>query len=383
MAINAKGFQQLTQQHVTVNGLTIVSLNLTVQLGSTSQQVTVAATPPPLNMSDGTLGTTVESQAYTSLPLAMSGGPEAPSAFIYLLPGVSKGNADLWAGAANINGGEAFSNGTYVNGLPLIEIRTQGDTRPLNNSFSVDAIDQFQVDVNGTPPMYQGQGIQNYQVKEGTNHFHGDLYEFLRNNSVDSRGFFSNKVPIEKQNEFGVSLGGPIRKDRVFFFANYDGYRHRTAPAPSFYSLPTAAEQEGNFSALPYSIYDPSTTTCSPTGACTNQAYLGNIISPGQISKISQALQAELPATINSNLQNNYLGALPAGNDQNDFTTSIDANIAAHNRVYGLLNWGRSFNIGLAYMGGNQFPLPYTDSRTSYLMTGLAQVGDTYTISPR
>src|SRR5579875_1572426 len=254
VTVSQKGFQTKVQEHVTVS-----------------------AAPPQLDTTNGTLGVTISNKSYTSLPLAMNGGPKNPEGFIYLLPGVQAGSGFV----GNINGGEAFSKEIYIQGLPVTTSELQGDFRNLVNGTSVEVVDQFQVLTNGIPAYYQGQGVENYVFKSGTNAFHGDAYEFLRNTSLDSRGFFSAKTPLEIQNEFGGSFGGPILKNRLFFFANYDGYRLRQGAVPSFYSLPTEAERNGDFSALPTQIYDPTTTVCNSAGtSCTRTAFPGNIIPP-------------------------------------------------------------------------------------------------------
>lgn len=397
ITVTAKGFQTLSTQHITVDALSVVGLNLTLKVGATTQQVTVSARAAQLNTSNGTLGVTINTHAYEALPLAMNNGPKNPEGFIYLLPGVQNGSGFV----GNINGGAAFSKEIYINGLPLITSELQGDYRNLTTATSVDAVQQFQIVTNGTPAYYSGQGTENYVYKSGTNHFHGDVYEFLRNNALDSRGFFSAKTPVEKQNEFGVSAGGPIIKNRLFIFGNYDGWRLRTGASPSFYSLPTAAERNGNFSALCSSgftngvcndrdnngnvinqIYDPATTVCTTAGVCTRQPFANNIIPASRISAVSKNLESFLPSTINSNIQNNYLGALTSGTDQNDYTIRVDASLSNANHLYGVTQWGKNAPVGLGPNGGPQLPLPYTSSRFGSTITHLEQLNDSYILSP-
>ena len=129
--------------------------------------------------------------------------------------------------------------------------------------------------------------MHNYILKSGTNQLHGAVYEYFRNTDLDTRGFFSSFVPVDHQNEFGGNVGGAIKKDKIFFFANYSGYYYNTATAPVYLSLPTAAERAGNFSGVPAAIYDPASTTC--VGAvCSKEVFAGNIIPANRISPISQ-----------------------------------------------------------------------------------------------
>ena len=103
------------------------------------------------------------------------------------------------------NGGQAETNGLYLEGLSIAFPNQQGDTRNLALGVSVEAIDQFQVEVNGQKSMYQGQGFHNYTLKSGANRFHGAAYEYFRNTAFDARGFFAPIVPIDHQNEFGAT----------------------------------------------------------------------------------------------------------------------------------------------------------------------------------
>lgn len=397
ITVAAKGFQKAVAQHVVVNALAVVGLNLSLKLGSTTQQVTVSAAPAVLNTTSGQLGVTIPSNAYQALPLAMSGGPKNPEGFIYLLPGVQNGSGFV----GNINGGEAFSKEIYVNGLPLVSPELQGDYRNLTTATSVDAVEQFQVITNGSPAYYDGQGTENYVFKSGTNHFHGDAYEFVRNTSLDARGFFNAKTPIEKQNEFGVSAGGPILKNRLFVFGNFDAYRIRSGSSAAFYSLPTADERNGNFGALCNSgfdasgvcndrdsngnvinqIYNPFSTVCNAAGVCTRQPFANNVINI-PLSSVSQKLQADLPSTQNNNLQNNFLGSLVGGTNQNDYTFRVDTYLSAKNHLYGVTQHGKSAPVGLGPNGGPQLPLPYTSSRFGSTTTNLEQLHDSYILSP-
>jgi hypothetical protein len=386
LTVSAKGFKTVVQEKaVPVHALSIVELNFTLTLGSVTQEVTVTGAPPILNTSDGTLGTTIPNQTYTALPLAMGVpgpgaiGPRNPEAFIYLLPGVSAGQGF----AGNINGGEMLSKSIYIQGIPLFNCDVQGQNVPLATGTSVDSVDQFKMITNGAPAQYEGQGIENFVLKSGTNTFHGSAYEYVRNTVFDARGFFPAKRQQENQNEYGFTLGGPIRKNRVFFFGNYTAYRQRFGSVPQFNSLPTAAERNGDFSALPVAIYDPATTQCDASGKCTRQQFQGNIIPPNQISSIAKYFQSMLPNTINAQLQNNFLGALQSGQNNDAYMVKVDANISDKVRLYALHSWGKNSTVGIYRSSGNSFPLPYTDSRGNGYIVDTEQLGVTYIMSPR
>ncbi|MGH9350987.1 MAG: TonB-dependent receptor domain-containing protein [Terriglobia bacterium] len=406
----AAGFKVYSQEHVVVNAISTVGLNLTLQVGAATQQVTVTAAPPQLNTSNGTLGATVPNSAYAVLPLAVSGGPRDPQGFVTLLPGVTGAGGTL-----HVNGGQGYSGTIYVNGSPDMYQELGNDNRGLALGLSVDSIQQFQIDTSGTPAMYDGQGVENYVIKSGGNQFHGSAFEFARNTAFDSRSFFAATRPVEIQHEFGGTLGGPIKRNKIFFFADYDGWRLHAGTNPSFRSIPTSGERTGDFSAL----LGPQMSTCgsnkksSCTDALGRPIYQGEIFNPattrtlkgvevrdgfgfdpttglpipGQanviptadISKISQSLQSYLPAAVSSSVQNNFSASFPQVQSNNEITTREDFVLSDKDRMWTAFDWGKK-----TYIQGpnNGLPLPYAEERQVVEEPWLGQWGDTYTLTP-
>src|SRR5437762_2717458 len=185
--------------------------------GSGSIQGTV------LDTSDARLGQTIRNEVYTALPLVLNtGGPRDPTAFMFLMPGVQ--SIGRWG---NVMGGQDFTTDMYVEGIPITNAVVQGEGRNLSFGISVDAVDQFQVETSGTAVMFNGQGASNFVVKSGTNTFHGGGFEYLRNKALDAKAFFASVKPDDNQYEYGGTLGGPLRRNRMFFFVAYGGYRDR------------------------------------------------------------------------------------------------------------------------------------------------------------
>lgn len=375
--VSASGFRPVTQQHVTVNALTVVGLDLRLQVGSSTENVVVSAAPPELDTQNGSLDTTIPTSTYTALPLSMSGSPKSPLGFLTLVPGVASGDY----GVQNINGGAGNSAFLYVNGLPVTTSEMQGDARNINGSTSTEVVDQFQVISSGVPAYYAGQGITNLVTKSGTNQLHGDVYENLRNTALDAAGYFSTTTPVEHQNEYGGAAGGPILRNRLFFFGNLDRFKITSGNPPTFYSIPTVAERGGDFSALGVPIYDPATTSCV-NGVCTRQAFPGNVIPAARISPVSTQLQSYLPAPQNSQLQNNFANAFTAGTTQNMYLGKLDGTINSAHHAYVLFQYGKNAPIGIGSNGGPQLPLPYASTRTALQVIWLAQIGETWTINP-
>src|ERR1700733_11554346 len=308
VTIKASGFQTLTQTRVIVEALATVAMNAKLQIGAATQSVTVTDQPTILKADDVTLGSAMENNVYDALPLAMNGSARDPSAFAGLASGVNNYSTQA-AGPStgSFNGGQTYQNEVYIEGLPLTSAGTEADTRNLAFGVSVEAVDQFQVETAGAKANYEGQGVENYVFKSGTNQFHGGAFEYFRNTDFDARGFFALTTPIEHQNEFGATIGGPIKKNKIFFFGSYDGYLFDSASPPGYQTIPTTAAQTGNFSAFPQLIYDPN----SATGTNVRTPFPNNTIPSNRISPIAQSFESYLPAPTNGNITNNYLATLP------------------------------------------------------------------------
>jgi hypothetical protein len=377
----APGFQTLTQEKVFVDALATVGLNLKLQIGTANQTVTVEAAPTILHTDDVALGGTIQNNLYDSLPLAMNASARDPTAFAGLVVGVSNYNTQpAGPSTGSFNGGQPYQNEVYIEGLPLTNAGTESDTRNLAFGVSVEAVDQFQVQTNGSEAMYEGQGVENYVLKSGTNQFHGGVFEYFRNTIFDARGFFPTTTPVEHQNEFGGSIGGPIKKDKIFFFGNYDGYRYTSAITPQFQSIATLAERTENFSAFPQIIYDPT----SATGTGVRAPFPNNTVPAGRISSISQSFASYLPQPTNGGIQNNYLAVFPQTISNNSTTDKVDWNISDKNGAYALFTTGKyATNFTGSYaVGTDVLPEPYTNSRFVLEYSTRAQLHDIYSFAP-
>ncbi len=265
--VTAAGFQKLTQQNVQVNALETQTVNPTLTIGSTNETVEVTAAPPQLETSNATLGATMENEMYSSLPIEMGayGNPDQRRAtdFAFLMPGVqgnnTTGNPTTNTGIVNGSGSRGGVTSVYIDGVNFVRAGGNGDPRFVWTAISVDAVNQFQLQTTGYSSLYEGQGVQNYTIKQGGNKYHVSIYEFFRNTALDAWGFYvSNnpltglpQKPIERQNEYGINISGPLipfgsLKDKLFFFGNYNGYRYASTK-PNPITFPNVAEQQGNF----------------------------------------------------------------------------------------------------------------------------------------
>ena len=297
ITVTANGFEKQTQKNVNVNALETQTFSPHMTVGASDQEVTVSTLPPQLETTNATLGATMENEMYSALPIEMGayGQPDQRRAtdFAFLMPGVqgnnTSGNPTTNTGIVNGSGSKGAVSDVYIDGVAFVRAGGNGDPRFVWTAISVDAVDQFQVQTSGYSAIYEGQGIQNYTVKQGGNKYHGGLYEIFRNTALDTWGFFGpatlNPVtgkpvkPVEHSNEYGINLGGPLvpigkMKDKLFFFTNYNGFRY-ASETPTLITFPNTAEQQGNFNGTGVNIYDPSTQTActahSTNGPCRYQ----------------------------------------------------------------------------------------------------------------
>ncbi len=395
----AKGFQRLLQENVTVDNASMFGLTLKLTVGGENTTVTVTDAPPFLNTTDATLGGTIENELYSELPLSMSGGPRDPTAFQYLMPGVQEnpsnsGNSfdssgNITAGASGAtNGGSGIYGGTgqtnlnenYIEGVPVSNIAQQGSSNPVSHAVSVDAVDQFSVQTSNASTSFGGAGATNFTIKAGGNQFHGSVVDYVRNTAFDTWGYFSKVAsssgsatkPGEHQNQYDGSLGGPIFKDKLFFFGDYSGFHYtKLSNTPQYITIPTLAERTGNFTdvlgtSVPYlrnptlCSYPGSTatapTTCSFQGL-QNGVPTYNVMEPQYISSISKYLQAGLPAPTNQSTLQNYLSSLPLENSDYSIDSRLDYTLNSRNK-FSLVGVGGNVGYGGQPFYSNQVQLP-------------------------
>lgn len=395
----AQGFTTLTQQHITVDALQTVGFNPKLSAGSVDQAVTITDAPPPLETENGTLNMTMEQKEYTNLPLTMSNGPRNPTSFVTLMPGVQGGGR---SGEFGGSGSAAYLDEVYIDGIPVTAPIQQGDNRAVAYTLAPEAIDQFQTQTSGSPVEFEGQGVQNYVVKSGTNQFHGGAFTFVRNTIFDTWGFGGkisnvNKLtgqpvkPVEHQIEWGFTVGGPVIKDKLFFFTSYDKYFYHSTPNPSQYTVPSELARTGDFTEYSYPIYDPSTTaacTAANQGVKCRYQFMGikngvptpNVIPQGDLSPISLALAKNLPAPNLPGLASNLATAIRQGTNYWKSASRIDYDITPTQRLSGIILLGNYGTIGPDYT--TKLPIPYGTTEYVTQFSTTADIEHSWTLTP-
>jgi len=289
VSVQAPGFKLARHTEIDVRLGHVTAVDVKLELGPVAQVVSAEAAAPLIEIVSTQVGAVVNDKAVVELPL----NTRDTYQLLQLQPGVqSQLGSDLFYGSdqpgvVSVNGGRGRSNNYTVNG---------GDA---NDQFvnlpgvqpSPDSIEEFRVLTNTFDAEFgrNSGAVVNVVTKSGTNAFHGDVYEFFRNNVLNARGFFDTAIPDFKQNQFGGTLGGPMRKDQTFFFASYEGRRIREGtPSPAF-PVPSVAERGGDFSAgQPFTgtLSDPNGTVSAlmnarPGCAAAVAAEGGAPIAPG------------------------------------------------------------------------------------------------------
>ena len=365
-----------------VDALGTTAVNLTLKVGSATEQITVSDAPPALNMADASMSQTVRNEVYMNLPLTMGLGgatanaPRDPTSFVQYMPGVT-GYGSNTAGA--VNGGTGSSEEVYIDGLAATSAVLQGEVRYLALGVSIEAVDQFQLQSAGTSVQFGGQGSTNYVIKSGTNQFHGLAYENLRNSDLDSRGFFPSIKPVNKQNEFGGTIGGPVKKNHAVLFRRLHRLSDDSGHHPDADHDTYSVERTGNFSELPVAIYDPASTAAAGSGY-TRTPYPGNVIPASQIAAPSSLFQSFLPAPTSPGIANNYLSAQPVGFGVNNTTEKVDYVLNDKHRLSWDFTRGKRAPTTL-YRNG-QMPLPYTPTRQVLEIMTTGQVKEAWLVSP-
>jgi hypothetical protein len=322
------GFKTAVVQPVEVAVASVVTADLSLQVGDVAQSLEVSAEATHLETATSQLGYSVTSDEYHAWPIdSNDDGQRQIQAFIFnSLPGT---NGDSFEGS--INGGPTFSHEVLIEGMSIGRADIAGDTSEYTPS--VDAISDFTLQTGALSAQYGGglTAVANFNIKSGTNQLHGTAYDYLLNNALNANGFDNNAFAVPKspfrQNSFGADLGGPILlpklyngKNKTFFFFSYEGDRKTNQNIGALKTLPTSDFKSGNFSSLlnpaftgnPNSgtvigddaagnpvtfgeIFDPHSTNQLSNGSYVRTPFPGNIIPASQISKVSAAILSLAP----------------------------------------------------------------------------------------
>jgi hypothetical protein len=352
VTVSQKGFKKAAEDNVSVTVDQVSTVNITLEVGGVNETVTVTETATLVDTSNSTVGQLVDSATMDRVPLLdrnvfdliqLSAGVTPPngspnsSDSMQSIQNISVGRPGVDVSSATINGAIVGSVYYMIDGSPIgIAENNSAAIIPAMN-IPEDGVEEVRVETQNTPASYQSgaAGVISLVSKSGTNKFHGDVFGVFRPDALSANEYFnkqtqlssglSNTPPSFHRYQEGAAIGGPIKKDKLFFFADYEDTQQQQFEGIDYFSVPTTAERTGDFSAMGFTIYDPTqpdvtvTQPCPPpqTGNCqvqVRQPFAGNkITNPNPIGLLylSKMPKCNLPSpttcdSATSDQVNNY-----------------------------------------------------------------------------
>lgn len=406
------GFKHYSRSPIDVQVQQGYRINVTLELGAVTQQVNVTGATPLLQPTSSSLGQVIAGRSVSEMPLNGRNVFNLMALVPSVVPqGQSQGtptgaNPFAWNNYS-INGSFGNTGAVFLDGVPL------GSGYINLPSFipTQDSIQEFKVQTSNLGPEWGrfAGGAMNLTTKSGTNHIHGEAYEYLRNKVLNANDFFSNEAgiptPAFTQNQFGANAGGPLvipgvynGKDKTFWFFSYEGFRLRQGET-FVTTVPTAAERTGDFSNLRDSsgnlipVYDPL-TVCGELGNApcpvdstgqpiyTRQQFQGNIIPQSMLNPTSVDLISlwPLPNVAGSQYtnNNNYTAHASVGGNNDEEVTRIDENISQKQHMFGRYSHWSNLNLPIDPLGTGIC----VDRCQESFSVNDAVLDDTYTFNP-
>jgi Carboxypeptidase regulatory-like domain len=383
--VEATGFDTAEQSAITLVLNQIARFTFQLKVKGANEVMEVHDEAPALQTDSTQLGTLIDAKTNDNLPLASRNFVQltllTPGALTIDPQTMNTGSQTTQQIAGNgggrpyINGNREQSNNFLLDGVD----DNQASENAVGFTPSPDAIEEFNVITQNASAEFgnfQG-GVVSASIKSGTNAFHGDVFEFIRNDAFNANSWANElETPVlpkakMRWNMFGGTIGGPIVKNKLFFFADYQGSRFDHPPAAGFITVLTDAERGGNFSALPSQIYDPCVAGTGVSGTpCVLSAspvpFAGNIIPTNRLDGAFKALMASslYPQPINNSPTQNavVLNGSEYNDDQEDF--KVDYNVSEKDRLFGRYSRGKEIDPQTSsfLLGGNSSSEAHIDN---------------------
>jgi hypothetical protein len=370
----AKGFSTVVRESIEVRVADRLRIDFSVPVGTVSETIAVTAAAPLLQVEDAAIGQVLDNKNIVELPLNGRNWLQLAT----LAPATVAYSNSAAAGSNNLS----MNIGGLRSGQTQFFLDGASDTNLINGGagFSppIDALQEFKVqssDFTADSAGFAG-GVLNAAVKSGSNAFHGNAYEFVRNRVLNARNFFALPTQAKPQfnrNQLGGSIGGPFVKNRLFFFLNYDGTRQRQATTTST-TVFTADQKAGNFaSALGASagtdaaglgvragqIYDPASLH-TVNGTSVRDPFPNNVIPTSRINAVSGRLMALVPAPELATTSSNYIRSISNPMDIDSFLGRVDLYASSKDTIFSHIgvssNWSTTlclFGLPLCGASGN------------------------------
>ena len=360
VTVSKEGFTTLVRDGITVEVGAPLTIGAMLSVGTSTQQIQVTGDAPLIKTETAEQSSNLGSAQMTELPNVTRNWTN----FNKMLPGVSQASSD---GSANVNGTMPAYASYLADGASAT---LSHSTNPVTSNFEATAEVQI---ITSTFSAQYGTGavVYNQISKSGTNQWHGSAYEFFQNNYLNARSFFAPVVPISRYNNFGGAVGGPIRKDKMFFYFNVERIINKGVNYP-YYTYPTPDILAGNFSNPIFpKIYDPKATLADGTRA----PFANNVIPNDRMDSLALAAQKYFPTPNLSGYTNNLLYTQPTDSHSLHYFGRFDYNISSRNRLTFSLHEFDTPGIS----NTQDFPI---DGYTGHGYELSTQISDVFTITP-
>jgi carboxypeptidase family protein len=400
-----QGFQTANVEGIRLVAGATSRVDVTLTLGAVSESVNVVAQSTLMQTEDAKVSTNMPNELIDKLPLVVGGAMRSVFDLVSTVPEAKGSGTNVMLG-----GGQGGAFGATLDG---ISVNTNRNADVVETAFltpSVEAITEFSVETNGFKPEFgqAGGGAITFASKSGTNEFHGSVYNFLRNDALDEKGFFEATKGIYRQNNFGGSLGGPVQipgvyagKNKTFFFVAYEGFMNNQASNALTLSVPTPEMYDGDFSNWVDSqgrlliIYDPATTRANPNGTgFIRDPFPGNRIPQNRFSTVAKQYLALARSAVVPNrsglvpgtfgyVSNNYLS--PGGTTEektHKFSVKVDHGLSTAHRLSYMFNRTNN-DVNPGSSGAAGLPFPFNTFQSTSFDGDLHRGSWDWIISPR
>src|SRR5581483_3616013 len=380
--VKAQGFQEAVSRDVAVLVGQSRSLDFSLQVGAASEIIEVRAEAPLLKTEDAGLGQNVQYQQVSGLPyFSRSAG-----VLLSLAPTVRYTGEDVISyGASRYNVG-AFTNvNVVIDGASVVGDRT--DVAQMTYNPTVEALQEVKVTTNQYSSEFGRDigALVQMETKSGTNSYHGGVYEYFRNEVLDTMNAFSRTRPVDRQHMFGGTLGGPILKDKLLFFVSFEPQKS-TTPAGALLTVPTAAMKSGNFSQVPRQIFNPASSRRDPqTGQIVRDPFPGNIIPSSMFDPAAVKAMAYIPDPSIAALSNNLPSSTGTKLSKYRGVNRVDWLISDKDRFSGVYMFDHTLNENLGVDAYNKISPAASPTLSGFGFRYFTQVynfHETHTFSP-
>ena len=329
LTVEKTGFRKIVRSGLTLQINQVARIDLELQPGGVNEVIEISGGTPLLETETSSRGAVIDQKKIVDLPL----NGRDYNQLALLSPGVLAGTPRLasigFKGAINVNGNRVFMNVFMLDGVDNVSYSNsfRGDNVQVVQP-SIEALQEFKIQTNAYSAEFgrSAGAVINATIKSGTNQLRGSVYEFLRNRSLDANNFFSNlagqQKPVRQRNQFGVAIGGPIIKNRTFFFGDYEGLREREGTV-RFSTVPSINEKKGIFSSA---VVDPFNARAP---------FPNNTIPSTRFDPVGAKIVALFPDANLSGTSNNYVASPVTRTRQDQFDVRVDHNFSSALNLFG------------------------------------------------